>query len=118
MVIDHVAFSGGYPIEYMIIPPLIWSAVRFQARESTLLVLIVSAIAIFGTVRGFGSFAKQASPNESLILLQSFICVIAITTFVLSAMTNENRRAETKLRQAKQMKTAGQKQNSDKPMMN
>jgi signal transduction histidine kinase/DNA-binding NarL/FixJ family response regulator len=100
MVIDHVAFSGGYPIEYMIIPPLIWSAVRFQARESTLLVLIVSAIAVFGTVRGFGSFAKQASPNESLILLQSFICVIAITTFVLSAMTNENQKAETKLRQA------------------
>ncbi|OUL21013.1 histidine kinase [Nostoc sp. RF31YmG] len=100
MAIDHVAFSGGYPIEYMIIPPVIWSAVRFKARESTLLVLIVSAIAVFGTVRGFGSFAKQASPNESLILLQSFICVIAITTFVLSAMTHENQRAETKLRQA------------------
>jgi signal transduction histidine kinase/CheY-like chemotaxis protein len=100
MVIDHVAFSGGYPIEYMIIPPLIWSAIRFPARQSTLLVTIVSAIAIFGTVRGFGSFAKQGSPNESLILLQSFICVIAITTFVLSAMTSENRRAETKLRQA------------------
>ncbi|BAY22458.1 sensor protein [Calothrix sp. NIES-2100] len=100
MAIDHVAFSGGYPIEYMVIPPLIWAAVRFKARESTLLVLIVSAIAVFGTVRGFGSFAKQASPNESLILLQSFICVIAITTFVLSAMTNENQKAETKLRQA------------------
>ncbi|WP_026735163.1 MASE1 domain-containing protein [Fischerella sp. PCC 9605] len=100
MAIDRVAFSGGYPIEYMVIPPLIWSAVRFKTRESTLLVLIVSAIAVFGTVRGFGSFAKQASPNESLILLQSFICVIAITTFVLSAVTNENRRAETKLRQA------------------
>ncbi|MDZ8050409.1 MAG: MASE1 domain-containing protein [Aulosira sp. ZfuVER01] len=100
MVIDHVAFSGGYPIEYMIIPPLIWSAIRFQPRESTLLVMIVSAIAIFGTVRGFGSFAKQASPNESLILLQSFICVIAITTFVLSAMTSENQKAETRLRQA------------------
>ncbi|BAY09277.1 MASE1 domain-containing protein [Calothrix sp. NIES-2098] len=100
IAIARVAFSGGYPIEYMVIPPLIWSAVRFKARESTLLVLIVSAIAVFGTVRGFGSFAKQASANESLILLQSFICAIAITTFVLSAMTNENKRAETKLRQA------------------
>jgi signal transduction histidine kinase/CheY-like chemotaxis protein len=102
IVISRLAFWGGYPIEYMVIPPLIWSAVRFEARQSTLLVLIVSAIAVFGTVRGFGSFAKQASPNESLILLQSFICAIAITTFVLSAVTNENRRAEMKLRQAKE----------------
>ncbi|MGG6296897.1 MASE1 domain-containing protein [Leptolyngbya sp. AN02str] len=100
LVIGQIAFSGGYPIEYMVIPPLMWSAVRFEARASTFLVLIVSAISIFGTVRGFGSFANADSPNESLILLQSFICVIAITTFVLSAMTSENRRAETKLRQA------------------
>lgn len=100
IALDQIAFSGGYPIEYMVIPPLIWSAFRFEARVSTLLVLIVSAIAVFGTVRGFGSFAKQASPNESLILLQSFICVIAIITFVISAVTNENRKAESKLRQA------------------
>lgn len=100
VVIGHIAFSGGYPIEYMVIPPLIGSAVRFEARVSTLLVLIVSAVSIFGTVRGFGSFAQQASPNESLILLQSFISVIAITTLVLFAMTHENRIAEAKLRQA------------------
>jgi signal transduction histidine kinase/DNA-binding NarL/FixJ family response regulator len=100
MAIGLVAFSGGYPIEYMIIPPLIWSAVRFETRISTLLVLVVSTIAVFGTVRGYGSFARQASPNESLILLQSFIGVVAITTFVLSAMTHENRRSQTKLRQA------------------
>lgn len=100
IAVAYVAFSGGYPIEYMVIPPLIWSAVRLETRASTFLVLLVTAISVFGTVKGFGSFAKQTSPNESLILLQSYICVIAIVTFVLSAMTNENRRAEAKLRQA------------------
>ncbi|MBE8992443.1 MASE1 domain-containing protein [Nostoc sp. LEGE 12450] len=99
MAIVRVAFSGGYPIEYMIIPPLIWTAFRFEARISTLAVLIMSAIAVFGTVKGFGSFAKQLSPNESLILLQSFICVIAITTFVISAVTSENQRSAIILRQ-------------------
>ncbi|MBW4564556.1 MAG: MASE1 domain-containing protein [Mojavia pulchra JT2-VF2] len=100
MAIVRVAFSGGYPIEYMIIPPLIWTAFRFEARISTLAVMIVSAIAVFGTIKGFGSFAKQLSPNESLILLQSFICVIAITTFVISAVTSENQRSAMILRQA------------------
>ncbi len=79
---------------------MIWTAFRFEARISTLSVLIVSVIAIFGTVHGFGSFAKQPSPNESLILLQSFICAIAITTFVISAVTSENQRSEMILRQA------------------
>lgn len=100
IAIVRVAFWGGYPIEYMVIPPLIWTAFRFEARISTLSVLIVSVIAIFGTVHGFGSFAKQPSPNESLILLQSFICAIAITTFVISAVTSENQRSEMILRQA------------------
>jgi len=100
MAVVQVAFSGGYPIEYMVIPPLIWMAFRFDVRISTLSVLIVSAIAVFGTVKGFGSFAKQLSPNESLILLQSFICVIAITTFVISAVTTENQKSAMILRQA------------------
>ncbi|MBW4680327.1 MAG: response regulator [Microcoleus vaginatus WJT46-NPBG5] len=34
------------------------------------------------------------------MLLQSFICVIAITTFIISTVISENRRAERKLRQA------------------
>ncbi|AFY44807.1 MASE1 domain-containing protein [Nostoc sp. PCC 7107] len=100
MAVVRVAFSGGYPIEYMIIPPLIWTAYRFEARISTVAVLIVCAIAVFGTVNGFGSFAKQPSPNESLILLQSFICVIAITTFIISAVTHENQKSAMILRQA------------------
>ncbi len=100
ITIAHQAFWGGYPIEYMVIPPLMWLAYRFEARVSSLLMLIVSAIAIFGTVRGFGPFSRLSSPNESLILLQSFICVIAIITFVVCAVTNESRKAHRKPKQA------------------
>jgi signal transduction histidine kinase/CheY-like chemotaxis protein len=100
IVISRIAFLGGYPLEYMLIPPLIWSAFRFGQRQATLLVIIVSAIAIYGTSHGFGSFVKP-SVNESLLLLQSFICVVALTTFVLSAVVNENKRAQAKLKKAK-----------------
>jgi signal transduction histidine kinase len=77
-----------------------WLAYRFEARVSSSLTLIVSAIAIFGTVRGFGPFARLPSPNESLILLQSFICVIAAIGFVVCAVTQESRKAHSKLKQA------------------
>jgi integral membrane sensor domain MASE1 len=46
IVISRISFWGGYPLEYMMIPLLIWSAFRFGQRESTLLVLIISAIAV------------------------------------------------------------------------
>ncbi|MGB3264060.1 MAG: MASE1 domain-containing protein [Microcoleus sp.] len=97
LLISKIAFWEKYPVEYMIIPLLIWSAFRFGARQSTLLVVIVSAIAVFGTSRGLGSFVRP-SLEESLFLLQSFIGVVAVTTYILSAVINENRQAAAALK--------------------
>lgn len=99
IAVSRVAFWGGYPIEYMMIPLLIWAAFRFEPREATLLVLVVSVISTFGTARGFGSFARE-SVTQSLSLLQSFICVLSVTTLVLCAVLAENRRANIQLQQA------------------
>ena len=99
IAISRIAFWGRYPVEYMMIPLLIWSAFRFSMRESTLLVILVTAIAVFGTSHNFGSFVRE-SVKESLLLLQSFIGVVALTTFILSAVINENRTAQIKLKKA------------------
>ena len=99
IVISQIAFWGGYPVEYMMILPLLWSAFRFGARESTLLIVIMSAITVYGTTHDFGSFARK-SITESVVLLQSFIGAIALTTFVLSAIVNENRKAAANLQKA------------------
>ena len=98
-VICRVAFWLGYPTEYMLIPPLIWSAFRLRQQESTLLVLIVSGIAVWRTADGVGSFIR-GSTNASLLLLQSFIAVVAVTTFVLCAIISEHRKAEANLKRA------------------
>jgi signal transduction histidine kinase/CheY-like chemotaxis protein len=97
IVVSRVVFWLGYPLEYVIIPLLIWSAFRFRPQESTLLVTLISGVAVFGTARGLGVFAKL-EVNQSLLLLQSFISIIALTTFILSAVISENRRGEAKLR--------------------
>lgn len=96
LTITRLAFWGGYPVEYMMIPLLIWSAFRFSSRESTLLLVFITAIAVFGTSHGFASFARE-SVKESLLLLQSFIGVVTLTTLVLSAVINENRRTRARL---------------------
>ncbi|NDJ22576.1 response regulator [Nostoc sp. B(2019)] len=96
-IISKASFWGNNPVEYMMMPLLLWSAFRFRATESTLLVVIVSAIAVLGTAHNLGSFARS-SVSESLMLLQSFMCVIALTTYLLISVLNENRKAALKLR--------------------
>ncbi len=98
VIISKYAFLGN-PVEYMMMPLLLWAAFRFSALESTFLVVTISAIAVVSTVRGFSSFVKPSIP-ESLLLLQSFVCVIALTTYFLLAVLNENRRAELRLKSA------------------
>jgi len=99
IAISQVAFGGGYPVEYMLIPVLMWSAFRFEQRGATLLIIIVSVIAVLGTVNGFGSFVRESS-NESLLLLQSFVGVVAVTTLILSSVITERLQAESRLKKA------------------
>ncbi|MBW4642098.1 MAG: MASE1 domain-containing protein [Goleter apudmare HA4340-LM2] len=104
-IVSKASFWDKNPVEYMMVPLLLWSAFRFRATESTLLVVFVSAIAVLGTSRGLGSFAR-ASVGESLMLLQSFMSVIALTTYLLMSVLNENRKAALKLEQRVEERTA------------
>jgi len=99
LLISQTAFGGGYALEYMLIPLLLWSAFRLGQATTTLLTFLLTTPAILGTVRGVGSFA-HANRNQSLLLLQLFIGVVALTALVLSATIAERKRAEEALRQS------------------
>jgi signal transduction histidine kinase len=95
--VGKVAFTEGYHLEYMLIPILIWSALRLGQPSATMLNFIVAAIAVVATVNGKGSFFDQ-DLNQSLLQLQSFIGVITLTILVLTATIAERTQIETKLR--------------------
>ncbi len=95
--VGKIAFGGGYPVEYMLIPFLVWAAFRFDIEGATLLIFIVSAIAVLGTVKGCGPFARP-NLNESLMLLQSFIGVIVLTTLILCSAIAQRQQVEDQLR--------------------
>ena len=97
--VSVIAFRDGYPIEYMLIPLLVWASFRFGILILTLGNFMVASVAVIATVRGIGSFAR-ADLNESLGLLQSFITVIIFTTLILEAILAERVQAEQKLQMA------------------
>jgi PAS domain S-box-containing protein len=81
------------PLEFMCIPFLVWAAFRFGLRETAIGAVVLSALAISGTLRGFGPFAR-ATPNESLLLLQAFLGVTSMMAMVLAAAVAESARGE------------------------
>ncbi|MGC9526813.1 MAG: MASE1 domain-containing protein [Limnospira sp.] len=97
LAINFLAFWEGYAIEYMLILPLIWAAFRFTPQIVTLLVVVMISTSAIATANGYGPFI-QDSPNESLVLLQSFIGAIAISALVLSALVSENKTTQRQLK--------------------
>ena len=83
---------------YVIFPFVIWAALRFGSRGATLTICIVSGIAIWGTTQGIGPFSLE-SKNDSLVLLQTFMAIVALTALILAAATIERRSATNALRQ-------------------
>src|SRR5260370_36911034 len=91
--------AGKYPIAFISGPIGIWMAFRFTQRETATGIFIVSAVAIWGTMHGFGPFVGETE-NQSLLALQSWTAVLTITAMALSAGMAERGRAEEALRES------------------
>ncbi len=80
-------------LEYAIFPVVIWAALRFGPPGTALVTLVASAVAVWGTVHGFGPFSQGAA-RENMILLQIFLAAVAVTALILAAAMTERDRAE------------------------
>ena len=107
VVLSGVAFGGwleisarNYPIVLICGSVVIWTAFRFTQRETATGIFILSAIAVWGTLHGFGSFVRETE-NQSLLTLQWCMAVLTITAMALSAGMAERRRVEEELQQQK-----------------
>lgn len=87
----------NYPLEYLCIPFLIWAAFRFGRRKAATALCTLSMIAVWGTLHGYGPFARE-SQNASLLLMQAFMGIMAVTTLALAAEVTEHKRAEERVR--------------------
>jgi diguanylate cyclase (GGDEF)-like protein/PAS domain S-box-containing protein len=100
IVFDGAYHPGAskYPLEFLCILPILWAAYRFGPRHATTATLVVSSIALWGTLQGYGPFAN-VSRGVSLMLLQTFMGTMSVMAMVLSSLVAERRRHESTLRQ-------------------
>jgi signal transduction histidine kinase len=91
--------SGSSHQLYMVLPFLIWAALRFGPAVSSLAVLLVSGVAVWGTLHDRGPFAT-GSVDRRLVVLEVFLAVASIMAMALAARTDERDQAQRALRRA------------------
>lgn len=104
MLVGFAVFGGlfpsqvtNYPLEFFSLPLLMWVAFRLGQRETATAVVLLSGIAIWGTLRGFGPLVRPTQ-HESLLLLQAFMGVTAVMTLALAAVVAERGEVAEQLR--------------------
>jgi PAS domain S-box-containing protein len=101
-IASGASFPGGnanYPLLFVPIPWLVWAAFRFGPRGAATAAAVTAGVAIWNTVQGVGPFVG-ATVNESLLLLQAFVGIVAVTILTMAAVVAERREAEVRLRTA------------------
>ena len=83
----------NYPLAYLPFPFLVWGSLRFGQRGATTGTLLVSALAIHSLLSGRGPFLATSEP-DSLMLIGSYIGILAVTNMLLAAAAAERRQAE------------------------
>ena len=94
---DQVPFDLHQSLIYLFLPPLLWLTFRFGLREATVGIAVVAGMAIWYTTRGSGAFIGD-SLNESLLLLQCFLEIVAVTIGLMGAVLQEYRDTAEQLR--------------------
>ncbi|HTK80847.1 MAG TPA: MASE1 domain-containing protein [Bacteroidota bacterium] len=79
------------PLTFVCTPIIIWAAFWFDQREIAASNLMISAIAIWGTLKGNGPFVRP-SQNESILLLQAFMGITSIMSIAVAGLVSERRK--------------------------
>jgi signal transduction histidine kinase len=85
-------------LKFLCIPFVVWVGFESRPREAALAVLAFSAVAI-GSV--LPALKGVPLPNESLLVIQIFLSIAAITGLLVSLTVSERNRNEDVLREAK-----------------
>jgi len=94
IIFGNVFTTAASPISYvyLLLPFLIWAALRFRARYVVTLVFALSVLAVWATAHNHGPFVRGTT-RENLTSLQLFMGVTSVTFLSLATVTTERSQA-------------------------
>lgn len=88
-------------------PVLVWAALAFGLRGSTLVLVIVAVTAIWANEQGYGfAIGIDGAGQQRIPLIQQFIAIVSLTTLVLAQTASERRAKNALAEQGKMLRRA------------
>jgi diguanylate cyclase (GGDEF)-like protein len=69
-----------------------------HCRKAATATCVLAGFAIWGTLQGFGPFSRETL-SISLLLVQSFVGIVAVTSLALAAEVSDRKRADERVQQ-------------------
>lgn len=94
-----LALKGYLPTLYVVLPPLLWIAARFQIEGAAPSVVLLAVLTGTFTAGGWGEFAADPqSAKQGVLSLQLFLAVAAFSALMVAALSSQHQRALRTLR--------------------
>ncbi len=97
--VSVLTLSGSLSFVYIIMPVLLWVAVRFELKGAAVALLLLVLITALFTIGGVSPFAGDPdSMRHRGVMLQLFLAISALAALVVAALAREHHRALATLR--------------------
>jgi PAS domain S-box-containing protein len=96
----------GAVFSFAVLPFIIWGAVRFSIAGAALSSCLVSAVAVWETVRGVGPFIGYGTWAHHVEAVQMFMAVLSISGLCLAAVIAERTTVEVALAREEKLRRA------------
>jgi len=98
-----LSLSGYLPFAYIIMPPLLWAAVRFEFKGAAVTLTLLALITAVFTISGASQFAGDPeSQRQKQIMLQLFLAISAASALIVAAISRQHQQALLTLRRSEQ----------------
>ncbi|HEV2456925.1 MAG TPA: PAS domain S-box protein, partial [Ktedonobacterales bacterium] len=104
LVVSVLVFGARYQVSglphamiLLLVPLLLWAAVRFGPRGITTALSLTALLAIIGAINGVGPFVGP-SAQANVFALQLFLISVGMPLFILAAATQERAEVDKALR--------------------
>ncbi|MBX5000730.1 PAS domain-containing protein [Rhizobium lentis] len=98
-----LSLSGYLPFAYIIMPPLLWAAVRFEFKGAAVSLALLALITAVFTITGASQFAGDpTSQKHNQVMLQLFLAISAFSALIVAAISRQHQMAVLSLRQSVQ----------------
>jgi signal transduction histidine kinase len=86
--LSTIALQGSFSTSYIAFPALMWAALRFGPRGTTLAIAVAASFTVWGATHDFGAF-RVGQFTTSLLHIQLYLAVTAMSALAVAALATE-----------------------------